>query len=127
LSINISLNGNIQANDSITSTTALRKVFTGLSTTGTAFSEAQSAVVGTSPTALGLPATPVLFAYIKNLHATQTISVTWTPNGGSSAVILVLQPGSFITFGEANTLSGVTAITLTGSGANTNYEFILAG
>lgn len=127
MSVTVGLNGNISVTDSTTGTTSLRKIFAALTTQGTVVSEAQSASVGTSPTAIGLPVSPTNFIYIKNLHATQTLTVTWTPNGGSSNPVLTLQPGSAIIVSENNLVSGITALTLTGSGAATTYEYILAG
>jgi len=128
LSVNVSITGSIKATDSVAGTIALSKVLTALTTPATVFTEASGATVGTSPTAIILPVSPTTFVYIKNTHATQTLSVTWTPNGGASNPAVVLQPGSFIAFGEAvQATSGITALQVTGSGASTSYEFVLAG
>ena len=128
MSVTVSLTGSIKATDSVAGTIALSKVLTALSTPATNFSEASGATVGVAPTALTLPVSPTTFVYIKNTHATQTLQVTWTPNGGASNIVVTLQPGSFIAFGEAVLgLSGITALTVVGSGASTSYEFVLAG
>jgi hypothetical protein len=128
MSISLTLAGTIQATDNSTGTIALSKILTALLTPGTSFSETNQGSIGTSPVSLALPVSPVTFGYIKNLHATQTLSVSWTPNGGSSNPVVVLEPGSYVIFGgTVAATAGVTAISLTGSGASTIYESILAG
>lgn len=127
MSITASINGNIQLTDSVTGTIALKKVLSALSMTGTEMSSGQSVLLASGANVITLPVSPVLFLYVKNLHATNTVGVTWTPNGGASASILTLQPGAAIAFIEITALSGITALTLTASGAATPVEFILAG
>jgi len=126
LSVTVSLTGSIKATDSVSGTIALSKVLTSLATASTGFTEAQSLSIGASPTSITLPGSPTTFCYIKNLHATQTVTVTWTPNGGASNVVLTLQPGAFICFGEvAQGLSGITALSVQASGASTPVEYVL--
>jgi hypothetical protein len=128
LSVTISLTGSIKATDSVSGTIALSKVLTALATPGTVFSDASGATVGTSPTAITLPVSPTTFVYIKCTHISQTLQVTWTPNGGASNIVVMLQPGSFICFGEVvQGQSGITALTVVGSGAGTSYEYVLGG
>lgn len=128
MSVNVSITGSIKATDSVAGTIALSKVLTALTTPATVFTEASGANVGTSPVSVTLPVSPTTFVYIKCTHATQTLTVTWTPNGGASNQVVVLQPGSYISFGETTqAVSGITALSLTGSGAATSYELILAG
>lgn len=128
MSVTVSLTGSIKATDSVSGTIALSKVLLGLATVATTFSEAQSLSIGTSPVVLALPISPTTFVYIKNLHATQTVTVTWTPNGGASASILTIQPSGYICFGEvAQGLSGITALQVVASGAATPIEYLLAG
>lgn len=128
MSVTVSLTGSLKATDSVSGTIPLSKVLTALSTLGTAFVEGQSLSIPASPTSITLPISPVTFLYIKNLHATQTLTVTWTPNGGASNVVLTLQPGAFISFGEdVQGLSGITALSVQGSGAATLIEYVLAG
>jgi hypothetical protein len=128
LSVNVSITGSIKATDSVSGTIALSKVLTALITPGTTFSEASGGTVGTSPTSITLPTSPTTFVYIKCTHATQTLTVTWTPNGGASNIVVTLQPGSWIGFGEAVLgLSGITALSIVGSGAGTTYEYVLGG
>jgi len=123
----VSLNGYIQATDSITGTVALKRLFQSLATTGTIFVESQGGSVGTSPTSLTLAVSPVQFFYIKNTHANQTLTITWTPNGGSSNPVVTLEPGSAIILCEVATGAGITAISLMASGASTTYEFLYSG
>jgi len=125
LSVTVSLTGSIKATDSVAGTIALSKVLSSLTTAATTFSEASGFSVGTSPVTITLPISPVTFVYIKNTHATQTLTVIWTPNGGASATVIVLQAGAWINFGEATALSGITALSLTGSGASTTCEYVL--
>lgn len=128
MSVTISLTGSIKATDSVSGTIGLSKVLTALATPGTFFTEASNASVGTSPSTVTLLTNPSTFLYIKNTHATQTLTVTWTPNGGASNPVLTLQPGAFICFGEvANGFSGITGLSLTGSGAGTTFEYIIGG
>lgn len=127
MAITATLNGNITVTDGQTGTIAYTKTLAGLSTVGSLFTEAQQIFVGTGGTSISLPVSPTNFLYVKNLHISNTVAVTWTPNGGSGAAIITLQPGSAIIFVEANLLSGITAMTLTGSASNTNVEYLLAG
>src|SRR2546430_653152 len=84
-----------------------------LSTSTTAFTSAQTALIGIDPTNIPLPFSPTTFLYLKNLHSTQTITLDWTPNGGSSNQVLTLQPKSFISFGGgAQGLSGITSLSV---------------
>jgi hypothetical protein len=127
MSITAALNGNITITDGETGTVAYTKTLTGLAVTGTAFGEVSYATVGTSPVSITLPISPVNFLSVKNTHATQNLTVTWTPNGGSSNTVLTLQPGSGIQFQEATAGGGITALSLTGSAAATTAEYLLAG
>ena len=127
MSITATLAGNIQLTDSTTNATVFTKQLLALLMVGTSFTETNAASIGTSPTSITLPVSPTQFVYIKNLHATQTLAVSWTPTGGSSAVIQTLQPGSVVIFSELAAGSGITALSLTGSGAATICEYVLAG
>lgn len=127
MSITATLSGAIQLTDSTTNSTVYFKSLLNLLMVGTSFQETQTASIGTSPTSIGLPISPVQFLYIKNLHATQTLQVTWTPNGGSSNIVQTLTPGAAILFIQAGTADGITALSLEGSGAATTCEYVLAG
>lgn len=126
MSVTVSLTGSIKATDSVSGTIALSKVLTALATVATGFTEAQSLSIGVGVSPITLPGSPATFVYIKNLHATQTVTVTWTPNGGASNVVLTVQPGGFICFGEVvQGLSGITALSLQASGASTPVEYVI--
>jgi hypothetical protein len=120
------LNGNITMTDNLSGSVQLTKalVFQYL---GTIFDYAQGLAIGTSPTALSLPLSPTQFLYVKNLSTTATVTVTWTPNGGSTAPIITLQPGATIIYVETNTTSGITALSVTASAVATPIEYILLG
>jgi hypothetical protein len=127
MSVSLSLVGNINVADSTTGIIALQKQLTSLTTTGSVFGEAQSVSIGTSPVAIALPITPIQFLYIKNLHATNTVTVTWTPLSGTSATIQILEPGSAIIFCQAIAGAGISALTVVASGTTTQIEYILGG
>src|SRR5271166_2018705 len=127
MAITLSINGNIQVTDNTTNAIAFTKALTAISTSGTIYTEAQTVNIGTSPTALTLPISPSNFVYIKNLHATNTLTVTWTPTGGASNPVVTLQAGASIVMVEPSGASGISALTVTASGANTNIEYILGG
>lgn len=94
---------------------------------GTAGQYTQSLNIGVGVTTLSLPVSPIVNIYLKNLHATQTVTITATPNGGSSAVLGTLGPGEvFLWWGLAQA-RGYTAMSLQASGANTPVEMFLGG
>ena len=127
MAITLSFAGQLNVTDSVSGTVALSKQLTNLSTAGTAFSEAQTLSVGTVGTTVSLPISPTNFLYVKNLHATNTLLVTWTPASGTSAPIVTLQPGAFIAFSKPTGAAGITALTLTGSASATLVEYVLGG
>jgi hypothetical protein len=127
MSITAALTGNITLTDSVVGTQQLIKSIASLIFTGTNSSVAQSQNIGASPTTITLPISPTKFVYIKNLHAVNTLTVTWTPNGGASNQVVTLQPSEAIIFCGSNTSGGITALSLQASGASTPVEYILAG
>jgi len=86
-------------------------------------------VVGAAPVAVTLPTTNVLQVVVKNTHATLKLTVTWTPQGGASAIVAVLEPGGIVVLWNPATsaTAGITALTLTGSGAGVTVELFLGG
>jgi hypothetical protein len=81
--------------------------------------------VPTSPaTSLILPANPANIVYIRNIGTT-TITVTWTPNSGSSNIVVKLVPLGFIMMGEAATGQGVTAISVQSATSQGTIEYVL--
>lgn len=127
MSVSVSVNGNFQVTDSITGTTPITKVFQSLAQSGSVFTEGNNVLIGTSPTTLALPISPTNFLYIKNLSASNTSTVTWTPNGGSSNIVLTLLPGAALLFIEVGATAGITALSVTASAANTPIEYVLLG
>src|ERR1700752_3361982 len=127
MSVTATINGSITLVDSVTSTSQLSKILTALATTGTVSEFVQAQNLASGANSITLPISPIQFLYLKNTHATNTVIVTWTPNGGASNVVLTLQPGAAILFTETNATSGITALSLNASGSNTTIEMILAG
>jgi len=83
------------------------------------------AAVGTSPTPITTPATPCQLFYLKNLSASFTLTVTWTPVGQSSAVVQVVQPGGIIFF--FNPGNGISALSVQATGGVANVDYVMAG
>lgn len=88
-------------------------------------------LLGVGNTNLVLPAATVWFAYFRNLHASQNVNIVMTPAGGSAWVSpLVLAPGAAFVYAAPYTSNpaagGVTAITLSASGASTPVELAIA-
>lgn len=127
MAILVSLSGAIQAQDVVTNNLILNKTLAVLQFTGSVETVGESISVGTSPVAISLPVSPSQVLYVKNTHATQTLLVTWTPNGGASNPVITLQPQGYIIFAEPNTTSGITALTVTGSAPSTTLEYFVAG
>jgi hypothetical protein len=127
MSVTASLSGNLQLTDNIAGNTTFLKQLV-LSYTGTISSFAQNLMIGTSPVTVAIPSVSAQFLYIRNLPTTfaSSLTVAWTPNGGSSETVLILSPGSAILFSETDTVNGITALTLTATAVNTPVEFILA-
>lgn len=123
----ITLAGTVTISDVVTNNLSLTKILQGLNYTASVSTVGEAVSIGTGSTSIALPISPTQFIYIKNTHATQTLLITWTPTGGSSVAGPVLQPGAAIILIESNVTSGITALALTGSGAGTICEYILAG
>lgn len=123
----ISFAGTITITDPVTGTVTLVKIVSSVLATGTVSSFAEGLLIGTSPVTISLPINPTQFVYIRNSHATQTLQVTWTPNGGSSAIVDVLQPGSFLILSEQNLVSGISALSVVANGTATPIDYVLAG
>jgi hypothetical protein len=126
MALTTTLSAAIQIADAVTNNLLLNKTLASLSFSGSVSTVAESVSVGTGGgLTVALPASPTQVVYVRNTHATQTLAVTWTPTGGSTAAVLTLQPGAYILFGEVNSTSGITALSLVGSGAGTTCEYIL--
>jgi hypothetical protein len=127
MTASVSLNGNIQATDNVTGTVALTKIFSGLVCTANAFLENAAGSCDTSGEVQSLPVSTVNFVYVKNLHATQTISVSVTPSGGSLEPACVLPPSSAFIYVASASGGGLTEVKLIGSGSGTTFESVFAG
>lgn len=126
MSITASVNGNLKLTDNLSGDTSFLKQLL-LSYTGTVSSFAQSFLLGTSATPINIPSTAAQFVYIRNVPTTftSTVTVTWTPNGGTSSTIATLGPGASIILSETDTTYGITALSLAASVVNTPIEYIL--
>lgn len=127
MSLLTTISAAIQVEDAVTNNLVLDKTLAAFSYSGSVSTVAEAISVGTSPVSIALPISPTQVVYVRNTHATQTLTVTWTPNGGASNPVITLQPNGYILFGEPNTTSGITALSLTGSFAGTTCEYILVG
>lgn len=126
MAIAVVTTGTIQITDPGTGTLTVAKMISQ-TFTGLTCSQGESVLFGTSPTSVTLPKSPTQVIYVANLSEANTVTVTWTPNGGSSTTIQVLQPLAAILVMGSNTTSGITALSLTASGANTAVDYLLAG
>lgn len=125
MAITGSLTGTLALTDNLAGSVQLQKAL-NLSFLGTIAEYSQSQSI-TSTVNLTLPQSPTQLVYIKNLGTSGTITVNWTPNGGSSNPVIALQPGSAILYIETNTTSGITALSVTASVAATPIEYVLLG
>lgn len=125
MALEVDFEGTLTLSDTDTGTLTGKKIIAAIFD-GTISTIAESRIIPASPTSIGLPVTATQVVYIKNLHATNTVTVTWTRNGGGSVSVVVLEPLSMILLVEANTTSGITALSLTAS-ANTPVDYVLAG
>ena len=74
--------------------------------------------------AQSLPIATVRQYYLKNTHASATITVTWTPAGGASAVVQTVGPGGVLLFWQKTTDGGITALSYQASAAATFEDFM---
>jgi hypothetical protein len=87
--------------------------------------------VGAGSTSLVLPVSPVWAVYIKNLHASNTVSVTCTPTGGNAWVSPIVLPAGgvfmyWVPYASNPATGGFSVISLQASGAATPVEILLA-
>src|SRR6516164_3053089 len=127
MAISVNASAGVSISDTVTNNLTFVKTITALITSLSTWTQAETINIGTGATSITLPIAAVQTVYIRNTHASQTLTVTWTPNGGASAVVCTLQPNSWILLSESNTTSGITALSLQASAANTPVEYILAG
>jgi hypothetical protein len=127
MAITVSLSGGIQITDVVTNNLTLSKVLAAFTFLGSVSTFAETVNIPNSPTSIALPISPTQIVYVHNTHATQTLTVTWTPTGGASNAVVTLQPNGYILFGEPNVTSGITTLSLQGSAINTTCEYVLVG
>jgi len=128
MSVTAGLKGTITLTDNLTGSTSLSKPVNNYYT-GDLSVFAQAVIVGTTPYVVSLPNNLAQFMYVKNLSSNTgtTLTVTWTPNTGSAATILTLDPGAMILFAENTTAYGISGLSLISNQQGTPTEFILAG
>lgn len=105
-----------------------RRVFTVSETAPTVGEFRSGILTDTSQTTISLPYTTIRQLLLKNTHATATITVVWTPNGGAEATINKLGPGAALALWDDTTTAtgiGITSLKLTASAASTTYELFL--
>jgi|SRR5882672_575999 len=124
----LQLQGNIQYNTGRPGDIPLPIVLTLNSLAGTAMGGPVQASLASGANNIPLPITTAQFAYVKNTHASQTITVSWTAGGVAAPSLMVLRPGDWIMFSASvGAGSGITVLGLNASGAATTCEYILFG
>jgi hypothetical protein len=124
MAVTVTIDGVITITDNLSGSVTSQKKVLG-SYSGTVATEGQNVLIGTSPTSITLPGSPTNFVYIKNLSTTNTLTITWTPNGGASNVVITLEPSSLKILNESVTGAGITALSVTASSAATPIEYVL--
>ncbi len=122
-----SLNGFIGLSDNTTTANVLQKVLTGLTLNGTVYAESQSVLVGTAAFAVALPIATCAFVYMKNLHTSTTVGLTWTTPVGGSNFVVTLDAGAAIILIEPVAGTGITAASLQAASGTVPVEMVLAG
>lgn len=126
MSVTAAVSGNLQLTDNQSGSTTFMKALS-LSYTGTVSAFAQQTLIGTSSTTIDLQGSAAQFVYVRNIPTTFTsqLTVTWTPNGGSSETAITLSPGSAIILCETDSVNGITALAVTASAVNTPVEYLI--
>lgn len=128
MSVTAAVKGSLTITDNLTGSTSFSKVLNN-SFTGDLSIIGQQVIIGTTPVVVGLPNNLAEYVYVKNLSATQgtTLTVTWTPNTGTNATVITLDPGAMIMFCEGTTTNGISAMSLVSNQQGTFVEYLLAG
>jgi len=133
MSILATVTGTIALSDPNTGSLNLSKLL-AQTFTGSISAQGESVQFGITPTTITLPISPAPLVYVANLSTANTVTVTWTPNAGASAIVQVLQPaasssvnGGMLLLANSNTTSGITALSITASGANTAVDYLILG
>lgn len=125
----ITMTGNVAVSitDTLNVASPITKTVPTISFNGVAGQFTEYMQLASGANAITLPVSPCQFVYIKNLHASNTIAVSWTPTGGVTAIVNTLQPGGFILLTQPAAGSGITVLSLNASGASTPCEMFLGG
>ncbi len=129
MSITASVNGNLSILDTLNNS-GPQLVFQFLQNAGmTDYSYLRGYQVPTSPTSISFPfgISLVQVCYIRNVGSVNNVTVTWTPNGGSSNPVITLTPNSGILFLEADLTKGISALSLQSITNVTNCDIVIAG
>lgn len=109
-------------------TNILNRLVGAIAFAGVAGTYTDGILTGTGAVAQTLPTATILQYFLKNTHATGKIQVTWTPNGGASAVVQSVGPGGVLCFWmAASSSNGITALSYTADTAGTTYESFIGG
>lgn len=131
--VNVQLTGgSLQVIDNAASVTRISSVLSAIVAQATAAFYDPYLILGVGNTNLVLPAATCWTLYVRNLHVSQTASVTLTPTGGSAWVSPIVLPPAGMILTMVNYSSnpgqgGFTACVLTASGASTPVELMVAG
>jgi hypothetical protein len=71
---------------------------------------------------------PVSQVYVRNIDSALSVTLTWTPNGGSATAIILLNPGDFIilwTNPAGATTPGISTLSATPSAAGCLIEYFV--
>jgi hypothetical protein len=84
---------------------------------------------GTSITTLDLPTTLALQFYFKNTHSAANITLTGTPQGGSTQTLCVLPPGGIYVYWAPVTsaTAGYTQLRYTSDTSGATFEMFIGG
>ncbi len=80
-------------------------------------------IASTSAVVITLPCTSILFVYLKAVVG--TLTVTWTPATGASAVVQDIAVGGILIMD--NPSGGITALTLGKTAVNCTYDMLIGG
>jgi len=120
----------VQVIDTVTNTYRVNSAIGDITLAANESSYQSFAAIATTGTALTLPAATIWVVYVKNLDATQTLTVQVQPTGGvlpSAANSPVLPPGGvYIYWAPLETSGGITAVTLKSSSGPMAAEVLLA-
>lgn len=106
-----------------------RRVFAASDTAPVVGEWRSGLLVSTGSVSISLPYTQIRQCLVRNTHGSAVITVGWTPTTGASGPVVVLGPSDCISFWNQNTGAtyGISALTLTSTVLNADYELFLGG